>query len=143
MKHLDLNRQFLRFVDAGGYERNASLGWDELLLEGGVVVRGEAASGKTTEFEAQHQRLRNRGHFTFTVSRSRDGPPKGSAPHRSTGVRNWDRSREPGWVFLDALDEAPMGVQSLTQSLSILSKDLGLALLGRPFADLLSLKRVG
>lgn len=129
MAYLDLDR---RFVSVTAEEtapwRVDSISWEGLLLEGCVVLLGEAWCGKTSEFEAQYRSLRGRGRFAFLVRCNQlvdrdlqrampleDGEPFG----------RWLRGTSSAWLFLDGVDEMAGGTKSMPAVLRLLLDNIG------------------
>ncbi|WP_404379498.1 hypothetical protein [Caenispirillum salinarum] len=117
---IDLNRSFVPHRPADERETAAfqsyfrarehgPLDWPRLLEHGRVVVLGEAGSGKTCEFQAQTNRLRESGRTAFflRVEQLADTGVEGALdPSDLHALRAWRSGDQPATLFLDAVEEA-------------------------------------
>jgi hypothetical protein len=120
MQPIQLNRRFfewregLSVATAYGWRLGLSgdlLSWSDLLTRRRVVILAEAGSGKSVELEYQVQQLSAAGKFAFhatvqDVARNGlDGALRASDQQR---LRAWRLASEPGWFFIDSVDEAKL-----------------------------------
>lgn len=87
------------------------LGWPELLAKRRVVMLAEAGSGKTEELleQARLQSAADKYAFYATVQDvSRGGLENALRPSDREQLNVWRSSDEPGWFFLDSIDEAKL-----------------------------------
>ena len=87
------------------------LGWPELLAKRRVVILAEAGSGKTEELkeQARLQTALRRFAFHATVQDvGRDGLDKALRRSDQQRLDAWRKSDEPGWFFIDSIDEAKL-----------------------------------
>lgn len=81
--------------------------WSDLLERRRVVVLAEPGSGKTVELEEQARRLRAAGRFSFYATLQNIGRfGFDGALHSSERLQAWRDGQDPGWFFLDSVDEA-------------------------------------
>jgi hypothetical protein len=87
------------------------LSWEDLLRSKRVVVLGEPGSGKTYEFEAKASNLVKQNSFAWFV-RLDEALHKPLAQLLEPGLlrllQQWQKSSEPGFLFLDSVDEAKL-----------------------------------
>src|SRR5688572_17580418 len=87
-----------------------SVGWNELTKEIRVVILSEAGSGKTSEMMQTAVRIAESGKFSFflrleNLADAFDPFELGDWNR----VDDWLNSTDPGWFFLDSVDEARLG----------------------------------
>jgi len=117
---IPLNRQFYEWsedgLDHSRYRVGAGvsdgmLGWAELLAKRRVVILAEAGSGKTEEL-AQQASLQSAGGklavYATVQDVGRDGLDKALRPADRSRLDAWRTSNEPGWFFVDSIDEAKL-----------------------------------
>lgn len=112
----------------GEWGLGASIGWSELLEHPRVVLLAEAGAGKTREMSEQAKRLVEDGrHALFVPLESLDREPLTAllSPSDEKRLESWlaDGS-EPGWFFLDAVDELKLTDGKLDRALRRLSRDI-------------------
>ncbi len=122
MTTVPLNRRFYEWrgnADGLVYPRyraaaglsDGMLGWPELLAKRRVVILAEAGSGKTEELTEQARLQRAAGKFAFysTVQDvGRDGLENALRPADREHLNAWRSGDEPGWFFIDSIDEAKL-----------------------------------
>lgn len=97
-----------RYRAAAGLS-DGMLGWSDLLAKRRVVILAEAGSGKTEELTEQTRLQTAAGKFAFYATVQdvgRDGLEKALKPADRPRLHGWHESSEPGWFFIDAIDEA-------------------------------------
>ena len=107
------------------------LGWDELITHQRVVLLAEAKSGKTEEFLLRARALRDQGKPSFFVRIEdlADGPlVTALTAEDEEQFKDWRAGKEPGWFFLDSVDEARLNTRSFERALRQFRRDLGNAL---------------
>ncbi|MGF6658212.1 hypothetical protein OKW34_008802 [Paraburkholderia youngii] len=122
MTTIPLNRQFYewkensdwlslsRFRAAVGLS-NGLLGWPDLIAKRRVVVLAEAGSGKTEELAEQARQQTAAGRFAVYATVQdvgRDGLDKALRSADRQRLNAWRNSNEPGWFFIDSIDEAKL-----------------------------------
>jgi hypothetical protein len=121
MSFIDLDRRFLRWIerDNDGAEMSAwlrqyartGLDWFKLLQYRRVVLLAEAGSGKSEELKEQARRLKADGKFAFyaTVQDVARQGLEGAIDNADRGrLQQWRDSVEPGYFFIDSIDEAKL-----------------------------------
>ncbi|BAN22474.1 hypothetical protein [Caballeronia insecticola] len=131
MTTIPLNRQFYEWkesTDWGAYSRyrvaagfsDGLLGWPELLARRRVVILAEAGSGKTEELAEQARQQAAAGRFAVYATVQdvgRDGLDKALRPADRQRLTAWRNSSEPGWFFIDSIDEAKLDNVRLERAL--------------------------
>lgn len=137
-KHVELNRSFSQIskekIFEGDYDFLNGWGlvetrkWDDLRNLYRVVILAEAGAGKTEEMKAITKRLREEGkrafflrleHLCTSLEASFD---VGSLEEFS----GWLSSKEPGWFFLDSVDEARLkGAHQFEEAIRKFAYQLG------------------
>ncbi|MFM0441595.1 hypothetical protein PQQ84_34710 [Paraburkholderia strydomiana] len=131
MTTISLNRQFYEWkenTDWAAYSRyrtaagvsNGLLGWSELLTKRRVVILAEAGSGKTEELAEQARQQTAAGRFAVYATVQdvgRDGLGKALRPADRQRLIAWRNSDEPGWFFIDSIDEAKLNSVRLERAL--------------------------
>lgn len=121
MSFIDLDRRFLRWSEKQNdaaevyawlrhHSRN-DLDWPKLLQHHRVVVLAEAGSGKSEELKEQARRLGSNGQFGFyaTVQDvARQGLDAALGNAGRCRLEQWRASDQPGWFFIDSIDEAKL-----------------------------------
>jgi len=112
-----------QFVDWGGRDSTSEdaqlfvsrvggpLGWFKLLKKQRVVILAEAGSGTSDKLAAQATAVRDAGKFAFyaTVQDvAHDGLAATLVPADRASLTAWRGSEEPGWFFIDSVDEAKL-----------------------------------
>ncbi|MBB2984621.1 hypothetical protein [Paraburkholderia tropica] len=122
MTTIPLNRQFYEWKEntdwlvrssyrAAAGLSNGLLDWPELIAKRRVVVLAEAGSGKTEELAEQARRQTAAGRFAVYATVQdvgRDGLVKALRLADRQRLDAWRRNREPGWFFIDSIDEAKL-----------------------------------
>lgn len=122
MTTVALDRRFYEWSeDADGlahsrYRASADLsdglfGWTDLLAKRRVVILAEAGSGKTEELTEQARRQSAAGKFAFYATVQdvgRDGLESALRLADLERLNAWRSSSEPGWFFIDSIDEAKL-----------------------------------
>jgi hypothetical protein len=115
-----LNRRFVEWHegahDMASYRLAAglsdgSLAWEKLLARRRVVLLAEAGSGKTTEMVEQTRVQRAAGKFAFYATVQdvgREGLAEALGQANRQQLDAWRASSEPGWFFIDSIDEAKL-----------------------------------
>lgn len=101
------------------------LTWEAVLSTPCTVLLGEAGSGKTTELRGQAERLRTAGRIAFFVPiehLAKDG--LATAVEGDPRLDAWRQGSEPGWFFLDSVDEAKLSGESLDRAIAKLKEAL-------------------
>ncbi|MBX3516808.1 MAG: hypothetical protein KF815_07690 [Rhodospirillales bacterium] len=121
MSYVDLDRRFDRLKEGEGQDEPASSvrrwwgdlfggsTWAELLQSPFIVVQGEAGSGKTSEFRAQVERIRQEQGLAFFVRAEDlvDGKLSGPFdPADEQRLQTWRDGNDEAVFFVDAVDEA-------------------------------------
>ena len=136
MSTIPLNRRFYEWresdLDLSSYRAAADLfdgllGWPELLAKRRVVVLAEAGSGKTEELTEQARLQSAAGKFAFYATVQdvgRDGLDKALRPSVRERLRAWRASKDPGWFFIDSIDEAKLDNIRLERALRQLAEGI-------------------
>lgn len=113
-------------VESWGGRYFGALGWTELLQSHRVVVLAEAGAGKTEEFRARARDKAKSGGFGFFATIDQIAKESFSVSLGREVVRfhKWRESREPGWFFLDSLDEARVNQQDFDLALAKFSHEI-------------------
>jgi hypothetical protein len=121
MPTIPLNRQFYewkagesdllpRYRALAGLSKGL-LYWQDLLAKKRVVILAEAGSGKTEELKEQARLQTVAGKFSVYAT-VQDVGRDGLAPALKSCDQNrlstWQQSNEPGWFFIDSIDEAKL-----------------------------------
>ncbi len=127
MPYIDLDRRFQPFKEDHDPEELPTsqfrywgglidgVAWEELLQNPFVVVLGEAGSGKTSEFEAQVERIRQDQRFAFFVRAEDlvDGRFSDAVdPDDHKILETWRYGNDEALFFVDAVDEARIAHQA-------------------------------
>ncbi len=119
---ISLNRQFYESSGDSGELNNSSyrlaaglsdglLGWPELLVKRRVVILAEGGSGKTEELKEQARLQTSAGKFAFYATVQdvgRDGLKDALRNADRNRLNAWTLSDQPGWFFIDSIDEAKL-----------------------------------
>lgn len=122
MTTVALDRRFYEWrEDADGLARSryraaaglsdGMLEWPNLLAKRRVVILAEAGSGKTEELTEQARLQTAAGNFAFYATVQdvgRDGLASALRPADRDRMDAWRSSSEPGWFFIDSIDEAKL-----------------------------------
>lgn len=143
MDFVDLHRCFVPIhkdqeasLDVGriwGRRAAGWLDWPALLKKQRVVLLAEASSGKSDEFRYQQRRLAAEGKPAFFVSIEQladDGLDAALDVAGTQAFAAWKAGTEPGYFFLDSVDEARLNRKNFDAALRRLARGLG-ANLGR------------
>ena len=121
MTTIPLDRRFYEWSDGGldhsRYRAAAGLSddmldWAALLAKRRIVILAEAGSGKTEELTEQARLQSEAGKFAFYATVQdvgRDGLDKALRPADRQRLNAWRAGNEPGWFFVDSIDEAKLG----------------------------------
>ena len=100
----------------------SSIGWGEVLEHPRVVLLAEAGAGKSREMSEQSKRLIEVGRYAFFApleSLDRDHLATLLEPPQEVKFEAWlTDGKEPGWFFLDAVDELKLTNGKLDRALS-------------------------
>jgi hypothetical protein len=127
---VELDRDFVRLqanqpygAETVGLEffRSRDLKWPDLLAAERVVVLAEAQSGKSEEFRQQVARLRSQNRFALFLTVERLAQNRledllGLEDRQA--LDQWRRSDQPGWFFLDSIDEARVNQRDVEVALN-------------------------
>lgn len=122
MTTIPLNRQFYEWKEntdwlvrssyrAAAGLSNGLLGWPELIAKRRVVILAEAGSGKTEELAEQARQQTAAGRFAVYATVQdvgRDGLDKALRLADRQRLNAWRNNKEPGWFFIDSIDEAKL-----------------------------------
>lgn len=142
--YVDLDRRFRELTEEertnahvlallGDREPLRGDGWPALLEMRRVVMLAEAGSGKTSELRAQAARLNADGRRAFFIPievLDKESVRGYLATEPGEGERfdQWVKDQaEPGWFFLDAVDELKLTHGKLTLAMGKLAEALGAA----------------
>jgi hypothetical protein len=132
MPYVELNRTFKTFQpgdqdDDSDFEFfQTKVTWKELLEFPRVILLGEAGSGKSEELRQKAGQLEVQGLSSFyltVLDLARSSLP--DAVESIPALTRWTGSTEPGWFFLDSLDEALLNHSTFESALKKLSRGLG------------------
>jgi len=144
MDYIELDRSFVEIKS--NEEPNLAIGavwgrrvdgwmsWDDLLKVPRAVLLGEAASGKTAEFQFRVQKLRGKGQHAFFLAIEELAEKSISdslGPTDAVAFSQWKVSEDPASFFLDSLDEARLKLKSLESALKSFARGIGLERLDR------------
>ncbi len=141
MKFVHLHRQFRELTDheladpsvlAIVRDHFGGIGWNELLRSRRVVILAEAGSGKTREMQAAVAQLCADGKAAFflpieALHQEDVRDVLAMEPGEAERFDAWLSSEEPGWFFLDAVDELRLIHGKLDTALGKVSRALGAA----------------
>ncbi len=142
---IDLDRSFipvkegeepsLELTAEQGHRFGGWLDWKALLTHQRVVLLAEAGCGKTTEFEHQAEVLLKAGQVAFfsRVEQLEDGIEKALGIQKAAKFQAWIGSDQPGYFFLDSLDEARLSRRRFDDALRQLADDIGDDALSRAY----------
>lgn len=102
--------------------------WDDLLKLPRVIILAEAGAGKTWEIEAATKRLREEGKkaFFFRLEHLHSGVDTSFKIGEKSEFNEWLACDEPGWFFLDSVDEARLtGPKQFEQAIRKFGSELG------------------
>lgn len=138
MTYFDIHRRFSSIEPDQPFSAEAwqglsrgyvgGLGWDELLERPRVVVLAEAAAGKSAEFRARADVLREekRHAFYVTVESLASYGLDGSLGREDAALlASWHQGSAPAWFFLDSVDEARLNHKGVEQALNRFARELG------------------
>ncbi|MDR7155812.1 hypothetical protein J2W40_002648 [Sphingobium xenophagum] len=138
MPYVDLHRRFSSIEPDQPFSAEAwqgvgrgyagGLGWDDLLERPRVVVLAEASAGKSAEFRARVDVLRQekRNAFYVTVESLASYGLDGSLGREDADrLASWHQGSAPAWFFLDSVDEARLNHKGVEQALNRLARELG------------------
>jgi hypothetical protein len=125
---IDLHRRLVpvdqpydvELLEVAWFTPTEALTWDVVLNTPCVVVLGEAGSGKTSELRGQAERLQATGRAAFFLrveDLAKDDLTIAVEGDRSI-LEAWKQGSEPGWFFLDSVDEAKLHQQSLERAIA-------------------------
>jgi len=122
MTTIPLNRQFYEWKEntdwpvrssyrAAAGLSNGLLDWPALIAKRRVVILAEAGSGKTEELAEQARQQTAAGRFAVYATVQdvgRDGLDKALRLADRQRLNTWRDNKEPGWFFIDSIDEAKL-----------------------------------
>lgn len=128
MPTIDLDRRFVEWNDeekAVDPDVMAEYGfgqltWQQLGERRRVVVLAEAGSGKTEELKAEARRHTAAGQFAIYAKLQdvgRNGLQRSLRYADQSRLAAWMASDQPGWLFIDSVDEAKLDGVQLQQAL--------------------------
>ena len=97
------------------------LGWTDLLARRRVVILAEAGSGKTEELREQARQQSVLGKFAFYATVQdvgQHGLGKALLPADRRRLDTWQSGTDPGWFFIDSIDEGKLNNVRLERALS-------------------------
>jgi hypothetical protein len=137
MTTIPLNRRFYEWSDDGGFDRSRYRvavglsdnlrGWEALLAKRRVVILAEAGSGKTEELKEQARLQTAAGKVAFYTTVQdvdRDGLDRALRPADRPRLNAWRAGNEPGWFFVDSIDEAKLDHVCLGRALRRLAEGI-------------------
>lgn len=137
--YVDLGRRFRILADTelAEFDRLADLqdvgtfgtvGWEDLLEAPRVVLLAEAGSGKSWEMEAQVRKLKNSGKTAFFLpleAIAREDLTASLTAGEEREFFSWlQKTPDPGWFFLDSVDELKLNQQKFETALKRFAKAL-------------------
>jgi hypothetical protein len=137
VEYINLDRSFipvkegeeprLGWTSEQGRRYGGWLDWQSLLKHQRVVLLAEAGCGKTTEFEQQAESLREAGQTAFfaRVEQLEGGLEKALGKKKATEFQAWVGGDQPGYFFLDSVDEARLTQKRFNDALRRLADDIG------------------
>ncbi len=141
--YVDLDREFIsidptvddldqlrELASYGGFYAN-TLAWDSLWQSQAVVILAEAGAGKTTELEAQTDKLIRAGKpaFFIRIEELADGDlDKALRIGDETRFQDWLESQETGYFLLDSVDETRLVNKSFEAAIKTLVRRVGTAI---------------
>jgi hypothetical protein len=109
-------------------EWGSPITWPELLKHSRVLVLAEAGSGKTAEMQRRAEVLSSEGRYAFFMAlESLDREELGGLLSREDEERlkQWQAlASEPGWFFLDAVDELKLTSGKLDRALQRFARSI-------------------
>jgi hypothetical protein len=138
----DLNRSFLPISKDHDFDEDSDTSklfgrsfkgfdtkkWDDLLKLSRVIILAEAGAGKTWEIEATTERLRKEGKkaFFFRLEHLTSDFASSFEIGDKAEFNEWLACDEPGWFFLDSVDEARLtGPKQFEQAIRKFGTELG------------------
>lgn len=138
--HVPIRRTFSTFTAENGIDEDAvdlyaefalrteQMTWAEILKKRFVVILGEAGLGKTAEFrhQAGELGLADKAAFFLPLNQltSSEATNLATEPFASR-LRGWRESNEPGYFFLDSVDEARLtSTTVLSHALRLVARHL-------------------
>lgn len=138
MNFIELDRDFIALDAERAYNAEVlaafkgftwrGLKWPDLLSLDRVVVLAEASTGKTAEFRHRAELLRQEGGFGIylPIERlERNGLEGSLGRDERDALEKWRRGADPGWFFLDSIDEARIHHKDIEQAFKRLEVELG------------------
>ncbi|MCH8059489.1 MAG: hypothetical protein IIA11_03415 [Proteobacteria bacterium] len=141
--YVDLDREFividpkvddldqLRELASYGGIYAGTVAWDSLWQSQAVVILAEAGAGKTTELEAQADKLVKAGKSAFfiTIEELADGDlDKALQVGDEARFYDWLESQESGYFLLDSVDETRLVNKSFEKAIKTLVRRVGTAI---------------
>ena len=139
MPTITLDRRFIRWdsEDASAVDVHVRFGsdrssydWSEVLKYHRVVILAEAGSGKTEELRDRARVLTEAQKLAFYATvqdLGRDGLDGALGSAHKSCLADWRRSDQPGWFFIDSVDEARLDNIRLETALRKLADGIDVA----------------
>lgn len=135
MLYVNLNRVFFGWTSEdewlsdpdilSRYRLGSALAWPDVLKRRRVVILAEAGSGKTEELKEQARLAKTEANFAVYAT-VQDVARKGLAASLSRddeeAFSKWRASDNPGWFFLDSIDEAKLDHIRLESALAEIAR---------------------
>lgn len=123
----DLDRRFIEWKKDSNLEPELAvlwspktLSWKDLLSQKRVVLLAEAGSGKSVELREQARLLNTKGCFAFYATVEdvgREGLASSLSIVDRSKLEEWRLSNQPGYFFIDSIDEAKLNHIRLSKAL--------------------------
>lgn len=135
MEIIPLNRRFFEWHDESRdpalhlrySSPESGLTWHDLHQRRRVVILAEAGSGKSVELSRQARELSSVGKFAFYATVQdvgREGLDGALSRSDKQRLDTWRESDQPGWFFVDSIDEAKLDNVRLDRALRKIATDI-------------------